>query len=324
MLIATTTIPFTNSMLNTWIQPKELSLPAAARHISLDTSILTTESCACPQHFSINQLQPQRQVINCDVCNIICQNETMASKYGLRIMVTNTRKSRLPRQQDSRRAQCKYARRPHSQVEERKGRLPPCVLALLVEVSTLDLGGGGGWQVPTGQRRMQQPVATVVSSSPAALGDARRLLLPRRLRRHQPQRSRSRSSSPELSHPSNCPSSGGASPMALLRLLVSSPSRPHTEAAREPDRLQITFTARAGERQPARRSLRGTAESAPEIPRVPPPRQRRDPSLPAESGRITPGPGRRPRDPTASGASLARGAPWNTCGLSSSHRKTTR
>ena len=114
---------------------------------------------------------------------------------------------------------------PPLQVEERKVCLPPCVLALLVDVSTLDLGGG--WQLPTGQRRMQQPVATVVSSSPAALGDARRLLLPRRLRRHQPQRSRSRSSSPELSHPSNCPSSGGASPMAsLLRVLVPSPSRP--------------------------------------------------------------------------------------------------
>ena len=98
---------------------------------------------------------------------------------------------------------------PPLQVEERKVCLPPCVLALLVDVSALDLGGG--WQLPTGQRRMQQPVATVVSSSPAAaLGDARCLLLPRRLRRHQPQRSRSRSSSPELSHPSNCPSSGGA------------------------------------------------------------------------------------------------------------------
>ncbi|CAN6204259.1 unnamed protein product [Urochloa humidicola] len=151
---------------------------------------------------------------------------------------------------------------------------------------------------------MQHPVATVVSSSPPSappLWDARRLLLPRRLRRHQPQRSRS--SSPELSHPSNCPSSGGASPMASPHLLV-------LPRAREPDRLRITFTARADDRQPARRCPHGTAEQPPEIPRaLPPSRQRRDPAPPPKSGRITPGPGCPPRDPAASGASLARGAP---------------
>jgi hypothetical protein len=39
------------------------------------------------------------------------------------------------------------------------------VLALLVEVSTLDLGGGGSGQLPTGQRQMQHPVVMVVSSA---------------------------------------------------------------------------------------------------------------------------------------------------------------
>jgi hypothetical protein len=141
----------------------------------------------------------------------------------------------------------------------RERRLPPCVLALLVEVSTLDLGGGGGGgggHVPTGQRRMQQPVETAVSSS-APLGSARRLLLPRRLRRHQPQRSLS---SPELSHPSNCPSSGGASPIRLgtylLRLLLIRtrqwPPAPPLRAARAPDRRRVISASRADEHQAAR------------------------------------------------------------------------
>jgi hypothetical protein len=85
--------------------------------------------------------------------------------------------------------------------------VPPCVLALLVDV---DRGGGG--QFPIGHSRMQHPVGAVASSP--SLGAARPLTLLRRLRRHQPHRSRS--SSPELSHPSNCPSSGGATPMAYL------------------------------------------------------------------------------------------------------------
>lgn len=155
----------------------------------------------------------------------------------------------------------------------------------------MDLVVGGGGQLPTGQRRMQHPVATVVSSSAAPLGDARRLLLPRRLRRHQPQRSRS--SSPELSHPSNCPSSGGASPMALLQAFNLLTPTTHTPRglAREPDRLRITFTARADERQPARRSLRGTAEPPPEIPRVPPPRKHRDPASPPNRAESRRGPG---------------------------------
>jgi hypothetical protein len=86
-----------------------------------------------------------------------------------------------------------------------KETLPPCVLALLVEVSTLDRG-----QLPAGQSRMQHPVATPAPSPPFRGSRFPRLLL--RLRRHHPHLSRS--SSPELSHPSNCPSSGGASPMA--------------------------------------------------------------------------------------------------------------
>lgn len=87
----------------------------------------------------------------------------------------------------------------------------PCVLALLVEVSTLERGGRG--QVPAGQSRMQHPVATPPSSPPLLGSRFPRLLLLRlRLRRHHPHLSRS--SSPELSHPSNWPSSGGASPMA--------------------------------------------------------------------------------------------------------------
>jgi len=46
------------------------------------------------------------------------------------------------------------------------------------------------------------------------------------------------------------------------------PRAAHTPRPREnSDQLRITFTARAGERRPARRSLRGDAESAPEIPR---------------------------------------------------------
>jgi hypothetical protein len=36
------------------------------------------------------------------------------------------------------------------------------VLALLVEVSTLDLSGSGSGQLPTGQRQMQHPVVMVV------------------------------------------------------------------------------------------------------------------------------------------------------------------
>jgi hypothetical protein len=90
-----------------------------------------------------------------------------------------------------------------------EGALPPCVLALLVEVSTLERGGRG--QLPAGHSLMQHPVATP-PSSPPLLGSRFPRLLLLRLRRHHPHRSRS--SSPELSHPSNWPSSGGASPMA--------------------------------------------------------------------------------------------------------------
>jgi hypothetical protein len=46
------------------------------------------------------------------------------------------------------------------------------VLALLVEVSTLDLGGGGSGQLPTGQRQMQHPVVMVVSSAVSAAAPA--------------------------------------------------------------------------------------------------------------------------------------------------------
>ena len=94
-----------------------------------------------------------------------------------------------------------------------KETLPPCVLALLVEVSTLDRGCRG--QLPVGHSRMQHPVATLASSPPLLFRGRRfptRLLLRLRLRRHHPHLSRS--SSPELSQPSNWPSSGGASPMA--------------------------------------------------------------------------------------------------------------
>lgn len=79
---------------------------------------------------------------------------------------------------------------------------------------------GCGGQFPMGHSRMQQPVATP-ASSPPFLGTRRPrllLLVLLRLRRHHPHLSRS--SSPELSHPSNCPSSGGASPMGYHHHLL--------------------------------------------------------------------------------------------------------
>lgn len=72
--------------------PKSHHSQLQATRISLNTSILTTKKLHTSSTLTINQLEPQHQVTNCDVRNIINQNETMAYKYGLPIMVTNTRK----------------------------------------------------------------------------------------------------------------------------------------------------------------------------------------------------------------------------------------
>jgi hypothetical protein len=79
-------------MLHTWIQPQRAITPSCKSHISLNTSIVTTEKLHTSLTLTINQLQPQHQVTNCDMREIINQNETMAYKYGLPIMVASTRK----------------------------------------------------------------------------------------------------------------------------------------------------------------------------------------------------------------------------------------